>query len=455
MGLTKVHTSTNLKVQTPVEPPSLPAWTQILLATIGAVFETIERGSSIGLCLAYIVILIAGKAHPKAQLIANYGLLLTLPIAMISQRNPLAVMTLLTSYGFWRLGQCHPNNGILKQKNTILAILPLIMLMAWELTVEIIQAINNNPYYSFQWSINLAGSLGLGLVLANVMRELKRHWEITIPLVIIAAYSLASHQTAAEHTWPTPIFNHKNTIAVTMVISLSIMLYEYITTKNHKILPWLIIVLIILTINPSRLGIFSALLLAALAIISYKSEPPNNKKTKKQRKIKILMFLLVLAVPLGIFGITEWDRKSNYEENIRPEQITRKYDPTTGRSIMWKIAINEWVKKPWGSGAKHWEIHGMPQMIKYNGFEAKNPHNGFLEMLLSYGIIGIALLVMCLLLPILKLNASVPNKAILLTGATIPLFVESFSWTYGGGPLLSIWLACCIVNQTKNEDVTN
>jgi O-antigen ligase len=101
-------------------------------------------------------------------------------------------------------------------------------------------------------------------------------------------------------------------------------------------------------------------------------------------------------------------------------------------------------------------------MIEYNNFPAESTHNGFIEVFLAYGAIGLTLLMGAILTSVIRPSvtshlkvqkpiARIIPQGILLLGVLLPLLVESYSWAWIGSPTLSIWMGFCLTQNTKSN----
>jgi hypothetical protein len=429
--------------------------------------EIIEPGASMGLCMLYTIGLILTKTQNTQNIFLNL-LLFTIPITMTHQRNLGA--TLILCFGIWywlkRTDHLTPplkllNPQISKFKGYLFYWSPIILLSLLTLWIFVIEAIRvyNKLGSDFSWGLNMLGTLGLTLIWIPLCGLMSNSWKLTLPLLATLLTSLLIlYGPQLIPSLPTsypqfeslihPILSHKNNIATLGTISLSILCYSFLNNKSKKIIPWICLNSLLLLITPSRLGSFSTMIIISLLITNLIWE-----SQAKQLK-KILLSAFTLLTCLTAIGINELIR---HEIHIRNEASGNKpYDSSTGRLKIWETTFTISENKILGNGSSHWAQEGTPKMIDHNNFPAENTHNSFLEIWLAYGPIGLFLFCATLVSLLLIAKSTILKTMLLALGPLLPMLVESYSWAWGGTPVLSLWAGFCYnCNNCNNCNKNN
>ena len=146
---------------------------------------------------------------------------------------------------------------------------------------------------------------------------------------------------------------------------------------------WLAVLVIPLLVLKSRGPILYAVLAFGLFYFLY--------KTRVQDRIMQAGLFLVLGIGAYVYYSTGvYDLLVTY--------LTRGDVETTmtltGRIPLWEMLVTEIKEHPWlGVGfAAFWNPHILPSMEQRVGFPAVSAHNGFLDMLLGTGVIGLVVI---------------------------------------------------------------
>jgi O-antigen ligase len=121
-----------------------------------------------------------------------------------------------------------------------------------------------------------------------------------------------------------------------------------------------------------------------------------------------------------------------------------KSDVTSGRTEMWRETANKIAEKPFiGWGIEQFAVTGPEKTLGY-----KQPHNMFLQLLFSTGLLGAiaTLLIVLPFLPKLSLDMSTPDRlaawGVIIGTLTFGLYDAAFYYTY---PVMIFLLAVAMV----------
>lgn len=182
------------------------------------------------------------------------------------------------------------------------------------------------------------------------------------------------------------VFNHKNVLGRHMVLASLTFTSFIIIERSKSFLLWLglfsSLILILMTGSKSALG---NLIVGILAILFY-----DRLRMKGKLTVMVLDCLLLVLIPTGFIIFTNW------VEIL--DSIGR--DPTiTGRTFLWEYAIekiqeNRLLGFGYGTFWSPETGHGIAVARRYfNGtWDPPNAHNGFIDVILSLGFVGFALL---------------------------------------------------------------
>lgn len=165
------------------------------------------------------------------------------------------------------------------------------------------------------------------------------------------------------------------------ILALTLLLHWYFQkdrkvkmTRFFRTVPWLILPLgVVLTLSRTAI----ACLVAAGTYILI-------RRTGKRRQ-KVLGFFAVASALVGIFLLTP---NSVIHGVFRPETI----ETLTGRTILWDFLLDSVSGHPfWGAGfGAYWSETNILWVQLFHGWAAPGAHNGFLDVFLNTGIVGLA-----------------------------------------------------------------
>jgi exopolysaccharide production protein ExoQ len=185
------------------------------------------------------------------------------------------------------------------------------------------------------------------------------------------------------------IFSHKNLFSRNLVVGILCLIiamrFKYINQLLGVALALLFIVFLIITTSAG--GVLIALVLFGTFILVDKFD------TKKSSNKLILFSSVLLILILGFLLRTE------------VFGVLGKSSTLTGRIPLWVLVIGQIMKKPFlGYGYYgFWDSQGMTDVIsRYITWDAPNAHNGYLEVMLQLGIVGLVVLIIGILFSLFK-----------------------------------------------------
>lgn len=229
--------------------------------------------------------------------------------------------------------------------------------------------------------------LGLNLAARFTLREqlFILAWSMGLLTVSNFLFTLAMPSVGIEFgehagAWR-GMFFQKNAFAHMMVLSAITMLLAALESRRYRNILWiglgLSVLLILLSTSKSSLLIF--LILLAL-IPLFRALRWNNTL--------LLPIFIILIVAVGSFAIV---LVSNLETTVKflGRDIT-----LTGRTVIWEVVIQKIMQHPWvGYGYRGFWLgmNGDSADVFYatQGFLSPNAHNGFLDMTLELGFVGL------------------------------------------------------------------
>ncbi|MBG1269807.1 O-antigen ligase family protein [Nostoc sp. WHI] len=176
------------------------------------------------------------------------------------------------------------------------------------------------------------------------------------------------------------IYPTKNVLGKRFFLSGAICLFLAITTRENRWASWLLYVtsgvLILLSKSTTSLGNF--IIITAACLMYYRV-----LRLKYKVMIPVLTFIGTLGVAFYVWFVNAADTVLG---------AVGKDATLTGRTDLWPIVIEMIAKKPWlgyGYGAfweKSSESSLIVQVVQWN---APNAHNGFLDLWLGLGLLGL------------------------------------------------------------------
>jgi O-antigen ligase len=243
--------------------------------------------------------------------------------------------------------------------------------------------------WSLQKGITTIQTTYFGLYMAsrfNLKQQLQMlAWALGIVAVFSLLFNLALPGAAIEAganagAWRGP-FTQKNLLARLMVLTAIVFLLLVLENRKHRYWLWgtfsLSIFLILMTGSKTALLLF---LMAVMLLPLY-----NALRWQDTKVIPLIIILVLVTGSIAVFVIGNW-------ENIL---LSLGRDTTlSGRTNLWEGALEKIGERPWlGYGYQgFWQEGGGAEMIwKAEGYKPPHAHNGFINITLDLGLVGLFL----------------------------------------------------------------
>lgn len=243
--------------------------------------------------------------------------------------------------------------------------------------------------WSLQKGITTIQTTYFGLYMAsrfNLKQQLQMlAWALGIVAVFSLLFNLALPGAAIEAganagAWRGP-FTQKNILARLMVLTAIVFLLLVLENRKHRYWLWgtfsLSIFLILMTGSKTALLLF---LMVVMLMPLYKALRWQDTKI-----IPLIIILVLVTGSIAVFVIGNW-------ENIL---LSLGRDTTlSGRTNLWEGALEKIAERPWlGYGYQgFWQEGGGAEMIwKAEGYKPPHAHNGFINITLDLGLVGLFL----------------------------------------------------------------
>jgi O-antigen ligase len=255
-------------------------------------------------------------------------------------------------------------------------------------------------------------------------------WALGIISIISLLFTLAFPGAAVEAganagSWRGP-FTQKNLLARIMVLGALVFLLLALDTPKKRFVLWsgfsLCLLLVLLT--NSKTGLLLLFMLVMLVPL-YKA-----LRWKDTKIIPLLVIGVLITGTIATLVIGNWEATL----------LSLGRDPTlSGRTNLWEAAIEKIMQRPWlGYGYQgFWLEDGEAFDIwKAEGYKPPHAHNGFINMTLDFGLVGLFLFLLTL-----TVN-----------------YARAINWLCSGNRVIDLWPICYITfffmyNHSENTIV--
>jgi O-antigen ligase len=245
------------------------------------------------------------------------------------------------------------------------------------------------PSWSLPKGITTMQTTYFGLYMAsrfNLKQQLQMlAWALGIVAVVSLLFNLALPGAAIEAganagAWRGP-FTQKNILARVVVLAAIVFLLLALDSRKHRYWLWggfgLSVFLILMTGSKTALLLF---LSVVILLPLYKA-----LRWKDTKVIPLVIILVLVGASIAVFITGNW-------ENIL---LGLGRDTTlSGRTTLWELALEKIAERPWlGYGYQgFWQNGGGAEIIwKHEGYKPPHAHNGFINITLDLGIVGLFL----------------------------------------------------------------
>lgn len=310
-----------------------------------------------------------------------------LSIQNIADGDPLLKMLWTLSYGLTAV-------FIVKKLNTCVLILRNNIWIVLLLVVALLSTYwSFSPELTFRKSIALIGSslFGLFIVAYYPLEKIIRLLLITLGLCIGASFFFVfflpqlgiHHDVIHDGAWR-GAFIHKNTLARAMVLGAVLSLFLFFSKGGNKLVSLLYMILCLVLVIFSQAK--TALIVLTIVIISI----PVVYFLRVNFKLLLagLGYLSIICTIVIYWAYRQWE----------PLMASLDKDPTmTGRTELWRLIWLEISEKIWlGYGySSFWLGWQGPSadIWQQTGWHPVQAHNGFLNLWLQLGAVGMFLLI--------------------------------------------------------------
>jgi exopolysaccharide production protein ExoQ len=260
---------------------------------------------------------------------------------------------------------------------------------------------SGDPTTTIRRGLALVGTTIFGIFFATQysfkeqIRLLFYTFSIAIILSFIFAIALPGYGKMTdlhEGAWR-GIYLHKNGLGANMMLSATFFLILTKTGDRKQILYWVgfFLSVLLLLLSTSKSALVNFFVLFAFLQASF------ALRWQYELMVPCLLGSLTIVTALGVWLI------DNYEKLLK----ALGKDPTlTGRTDMWPLVWEKIQANPWlgyGYNAFWRGYDSDAAYIWYTiGWEPTHPHNGFLELLLTFGVIGTTIHVLLYLITLFK-----------------------------------------------------
>jgi len=247
-------------------------------------------------------------------------------------------------------------------------------------------------------------------------------WAIGIIGIVSLLFTLAFPGAAIEAganagSWRGP-FVQKNVLARIMVLGAIVFLLLALDSRKNRYWLWggfgLCVLMILLTGSKTALLLF---LSVVILLPLYKA-----LRWSDTILVPLVITLLLVAGSIVVLIVGNW-------ENLL---LGLGRDPTlSGRTDLWELAIELIAKRPWlGYGYQgFWQDGGVAEIVwKAEGYKPPHAHNGFVNMALDLGLVGLFLFL--LIIAVTYMRAIVWLRLGKTTIELWPIFYVTFFFMY-------------------------
>lgn len=254
-----------------------------------------------------------------------------------------------------------------------------------------------DPVVTFRNGIAYLGTIVLAITLQAKSRNLDHVLRNILIALQIGCFSslvllLFSGNYRGEDGIGFPgVYVHKNSFGAAMSLGLLLSLYFWIKKKTRSSYFWFPLFLISLLSSNSTTAQFTALVGCSFVLFTSTLERSEKRDRLVMISTAILFSLTALLTLLA----------RNVTVGALTETTSGKDATFTGRTRIWSVAINSLDNDHFFLGYGYNAFWFSPESRSLNqylvGFKNYNTHNGFLEIMLSVGIVGLIIFLFILI----------------------------------------------------------
>jgi len=269
---------------------------------------------------------------------------------------------------------------------------PILLLVCWTLSSCLWSA---SPLTSLRNALGLVGTLLMGYGTALIHRNAMQIIDLLYYACILSAIFslLLMSQTGGIDGYGDGmegIFSHKNGLGQLMSLGTLITIYKIASDFNVKLVFALALFVEVLILSQSATAQVSAFLASTICVIAYIFT--RGGKTGKQ-----ILGLFITTIILFLFLVYLYLTAKRINPGVLLISALGKNTTFSGRTSIWKVSIEslDGIKLFIGYGFNSfWSTLGEANVARsLVGFRAFNSHNGYIELTLSLGLVGLFLYV--------------------------------------------------------------
>ncbi len=316
---------------------------------------------------------------------------------------------------------------------------------------------SETPVYALKYSLMM---MQITLLAAQIATEYSwseiislLRWSTSIISALSCFYALTQPSIGVMFKGWKGVMSHPNRLGVVLALNITLWLFHAMHHKNQRAIAVGIIGLSLYVrenTNSQTSLIVIILLMMLLGALKVLRTLPY-----KQAFVGVLSFMLV-GTCLAFIILENWN-------NLL---VSLDKDPTlTGRTIVWPQIIERGMDRPFFGHGNHsfwqdWRGEDNPAygIVSDNGWVPPHAHNGFLELFLDFGFVGLLLFLFSFLVTIsmtvqYMISSPVPEALLpplILTWIIIPNITVSSLFT----PSL-MWFIYVVINVRVSRDLGN
>jgi len=242
------------------------------------------------------------------------------------------------------------------------------------------------PSHTLKRSIMAIGTALFGVYISSryTLKEQVSNlgWALGIAVTVNILFSLAVPSAGLESgvhagSWRGALV-HKNVLGRQGVLSALVFMILAFSARSKRLLPWVFFALsiVVVIMTNSKSSLFNLFVLVVLFILC--------KLIRQRLDISIPFFAFLLAL---IFSFGSFLSITQGSSLVQEGGVT-----LTGRTIIWELTIENILNRPiLGYGFEaFWNSKEVVDVWRgLNGFQADNAHNGFIQLGLDVGLLGL------------------------------------------------------------------
>lgn len=310
---------------------------------------------------------------------------------------------------------------------------PIGLLIFWTLASSSWSAI---PLVSLRNGLALVGTVAMAYSIALLVRDPEHVITLIILSTLICgifSLLLANQNIGFFGDGTTPgmrgIFAHKNGLGMAMSLGIVMSVAKILRRFSFWLMGSIALFIPILVLSQSATALLAGILSSLVCIIAW-ILTKNGQKGRQIIGLLFTTFLLLLTVSSLILS------RLNLSIVTVFLNLIGKNSTFTGRTSIWKVTVDalegRYLLTGYGYNSFWSQLAGGNIERSFVGFKAHNSHNGYLEIALSLGIVGV-ILYFSILLNVFRASLDLSEFFPLTTSILIWIMIvnsmESIAWS--------------------------